>query len=272
MAFKEVGLTESIPSPYLERYEPAKGRKDVVFICTSKKWITDIHYSEALKTSFHCFDGICCDVIPKKSTYTIYLIAQYIDYKDPNSMLVLKYLRAGRQLDEQIRALIEQYDDPKEVTKLDLTLSLDTTKGEQFKAVKVTPILNNKGGRKASKEALADLKEQLKVFMPNLQQSVAQILTEEQFRTMCEEHGIDLESFESSHTPAPKKTTPKKAKVEEPAEEPELIGEDEIPFGDGTEPTQSFDDDDAVEEVEETSGKDKSTDIAEVEFDLEDLL
>ena len=257
MGFEEISLRDSLPSIYLDRYEPAKGRKDVAFICTPRKWRTDIHYSEALGVTFHCFDGICCDVVPQKSSYTIYLIAQYVDYNNPKSKLVLKYLKAGRQVDEQIRALVDQFEDDKGITKLDLTLTLDTSKSEKFKMVKITPILNNT--RKASKEALQDLKEQLKTFMPNLQQSIATVYTEEQFKALCEEKGVyisgDYQAIEKA--PSTGKTSTKKAPAKEVApveEEPE----DVLFTEDSTE--------------DETVEQEPSTEVEDVEFDLDSLL
>lgn len=243
---KEVSINESIPSPYLERYEPTKGKKDIVFICTPKKWITDIHYSEQLKMAFHCFDGDCCKVFPQKSTYTIYLIAQYVDRDDPNSKLVLKFLKAGRQLDEAIRAISEQFKDPKAITGIDLTLTLDTSKSQKFKMISVTPCVDGK--RKASKGALVDLKEQIKAFLPNLSASVASVISPEEFRALCEQNDIEIPSDSVS-------TEVKKVakKVEDtPVDEPI------DPESEETEPS--------------TENEESTTEIPQVDFDLDDLI
>lgn len=275
MAFESVALNESIPSPYLDKYEPTKGKKDYAFICTPQKWRTDIHYSEAMKTSFHCFDGLCCKVVPKKTPTTVYLIAQYLDYKDPKSGLVLKFLKAGRQLDEQIRAIVDQFEDPSQITKIDLTLQLDTSKAEKFKMISVTPCVGGK--RKACKEALLDLKEQIKAFLPNLQQSVATVMDEVQFRALCEQHNVDLSEFEDEEVESAKKKVAKKV-VQEEVEEPEEIEEDDESLEDDTEETVEEDEDEEVEEPTPKASKSKTPtkrakeDIEETDFDIDDLL
>ena len=243
MAFELVDLTENLPSPYLDKYEPTKGTKDYAFICSTKKGRTEIHYSDELKMSWHCFGGSCCKVFPKKTSYTIYLIAQYVSGRNSESSLVLKYLKAGRQLDDSIRAIAEQFEDESGITKIDLCLELDKSKSEKFKLVKITPCMDGK--RKAGKEALIELKSQIKEAMGNLAQSVAQVITEEQFQKICEENNIDIEEAEqetqTKSLVGKKKAKPEPEEVEEEPEEIEedeaeeqdtILGEDEVPFGD----------------------------------------
>ena len=278
-----VALDEKMPSLYLDRYEPTKGRKDFLFICTPKKWRTAIHFSEALKTSFHCFStkdepALCCKVFPKKTEYTIYLVAQYLDGRNEKSGLVLKFLKAGRQVDEAIRSIAEQFDDPTQLTKLDLQVELDTTKSEKFKTPKITPCIDGK--RKAGAEAIADIKAQIKAFLPNLDASVATVLNEESLIKLCQDNDIDISEFEDSQPTLPKKA-PKK--VSEPVEEPEEI-EDEV---NPEEPIAEEDIDDVLEDdiqidepIKETkkatakvvTKKQNPEDISEESFDLDSLL
>lgn len=281
MGFEAVDLDEKLPSPYLDKYEPQKGRADYMFICSPKKWRTEIHYSEVLGKSFHCFNGLCCKVVPKKTPYTIYLVGQYMDGRNEKSGLVLKFIRAGRQVDEVFRSLAEQFEDPRQLTKVDLKVELDTSKPEQFKNLKITPCMDGK--RRAGAEALADLKEQITAFMPNLEASVANIISEDDFIKLCEEKDIDLSEF-TDDAPVMKasSTVKKKAKsVEEPEEiedevEPET--EEEVPFLD-------TEDEETEEEVEEpapkatkksTPKKAQAKDIPDLDdsegFDIDSLL
>ena len=284
MGFEAVDLDEKLPSPYLDKYEPQKGRADYMFICSPKKWRTEIHYSEVLGKSFHCFNGLCCKVVPKKTPYTIYLVGQYMDGRNDKSGLVLKFIRAGRQVDEVFRSLAEQFEDPRQLTKIDLKVELDTSKPEQFKNLKITPCMDGK--RRAGAEALADLKEQINAFMPNLEASVANIISEDEFIKLCEEKDIDLTEFVDD-TPVMKasSTVKKKAKPVEEVEEPEEIEdeveaetEEEVPFLDNDEEEDAEIEEEPAPKVTKKLApkKTKAKDIPDLDsedgFDIDSLL
>jgi len=282
-----VALDDKLPSPFLDKYEPQKGKADYMFICSPQKWRAHIHFSEQLKMSFHCFDGLCCKVFPQRNDYTIYLVGQYLDGRNAKSGLVLKYLRVGRQVDEAIRSIATQFEDPKKLTAIDLKVELDTTKPEKFKMLKITPCVDGK--RMAGKEALLDLKEQIKVFLPNLESSIARPMDEKEFINVCEQNDIDISEFTEE---APAKTTMKKSKiqtpedevepeVEEVEEEPEL----ELSEEEADELMSEIEDEAEIEEVEEKPApkktttkapkKQKAEDIPELDdaaFDLDSLL
>lgn len=183
---KELGLTSKEGfKRRIERYAPKANVTDYAFIVTPKKYMVTLHFLEKQKKTIHCFDGKCCEDGHKTDNYTIYLIGVYTDYKDPEAPIDFQYIRATKSVDETIRNFAAQFEDEKEFCKRDLQLSLDTSVGEQYKKLAVTPVLT--GGRKATKEQLLDLQARMKKVISYLETEIAQVITAEEYDKLTKE-------------------------------------------------------------------------------------